>query len=195
MFFFNNRVLFFKMNYWLFILPIIAALVGWSIGKLATWFLIYRIWPKRKSAIADSISKFVVQEFSTLNLEQKIADPSNLSKARPVIESHIDNFLRVKLKDQMPMISMFIGDKTIDSLKTIFMQELENLFPEVMKHFAGNLQSEIGIEKIVRNKIAGISSEFVNKIAGKDLRYIATICAFTGFITAIIQIIITQLFV
>ena len=183
------------MNYWLFILPIIGALLGWSISKLATWFLIYRIWPKRQPAIADSISKFVVQEFSTLNLEQKIADPSNLLKARPVIESHIDHFLRVKLKDQMPMISMFIGDKTIDSLKTIFMQELENLFPEVMKHFAGNLKSEMGIEKMVRNKISGVSSEYVNKILGKDLRYIAAICAFTGFITALIQIIITQLFV
>jgi uncharacterized membrane protein YheB (UPF0754 family) len=183
------------MNYWLFILPIFAALVGWSIGKLAIWVLIYRIWPKRQPAIAESISKFVVQEFSTLNLEQKIADPSNLSKARPVIESHIDHFLRVKLKDQMPMISMFIGDKTIDSLKTIFMQELENLFPEVMKHFAGNLQSEMGIEKMVRNKISGVSSEYVNKIVGKNLRYIAAICGFTGFITALIQIIITQLFV
>src|SRR5689334_21802979 len=182
------------MNYWLFLLPLIAALIGWGIGKLATWFLIYRIWPKRQPAIADGISKFVVQEFSTLNLEQKIADPSNLSKARPVIESHIDNFLRVKLKDEMPMISMFIGDKTIDSLKTIFMQELENLFPEVMKHFAGNMKSEMGIEKLVREKIAGISSGNVKKILGKELRYIAALCAITGFVTALIQIVITQLF-
>jgi len=183
------------MNYWLFILPIIAALIGWGIGKLATWFLVYKIWPKRQPAIADGVSRLVVQEFSTLNLEQKIADPSNLSKARPVIESHIDNFLRVKLKDQMPMISMFIGDKTIESLKTIFMQELETLFPEVMKHFAGNMKAEMGIEKMVREKISGISSEYVNKILGKELRYIAAICAFTGFITALIQIVITQLFV
>lgn len=183
------------MNYWLFILPIIAALIGWSIGKLAIWFLVYRIWPKRQSAIADGVSRFVVQEFSSLNLEQKIADPANLSKARPVIESHIDNFLRVKLKEQMPMISMFIGDKTIDSLKAIFLKELENLFPEVMKQFAGNMKTDLGIEKIVREKISGISSEYVNKILGKDLRYIASICAFTGFITALIQILITQLFV
>lgn len=182
------------MNYWLFLLPFIGAFIGWIIGKLATWFLIYRMWPKRQPAIADGISRFVVQEFSSLNLEQKIADPSNLSKARPVIESHIDNFLRVKLKEQMPMISMFIGDKTIDSLKGIFLKELENLFPEVMKQFAGNMKTELGIERIVREKISGISSGNVNKILGKDLRYIAAICAFTGFITALIQIVITNLF-
>jgi len=93
------------------------------------------------------------------------------------------------------MISMFIGDKTIDSLKNIFMQELENLFPEVMKHFASNLKSEMGIEKLVREKVSGISSEYVNKILSKELRYIAAICAITGFFTAIIQIVITQLFV
>ena len=183
------------MNYWLFILPIIAALIGWGIGKLATWFLVYRIWPKRQPAVAEGVSRFVVQEFSSLNLEQKIADPSNLSKARPVIESHIDNFLRVKLKDQMPMISMFIGDKTIDSLKAIFLKELENLFPEVMKQFAGNMKNDLGIEKMVRVKITGISSEYVSKILSKELRYIAAICALTGFITAFIQIVITQLFV
>lgn len=183
-----------NMNYWLFILPFIAALIGWGIGKLATWFLVYKVWPKRQPVIAEGISKFVVQEFSSLNLEQKIADPSNLSKARPVIESHIDNFLRVKLKDQMPMISMFIGDKTIDSLKSIFLQELENLFPEVMKQFAGNMKTELGIERLVRDKISGISSEYVNKILSKELRYIPAICALTGFTTALIQIGITTLF-
>jgi hypothetical protein len=183
------------MNYWLFIFPFIAALIGWGIGKLATWFLLYRIWPKRQPAMAEGISKFVVQEFSSLNLEQKIADPSNLSKAMPMIESHIDNFLRVKLKEQMPMISMFIGDKTIESLKTIFMKELEILFPEVMKHFAGNMKTEMGIESIVRQKISGISSEYVNKILSRELRYIAAICAITGFVTALIDILITNLFV
>ena len=183
------------MNYWPYLFPIIAALVGWLIGKLATIYLVFRVWPKRQPAIADGISKFVVQEFSSLNLEQKIADPSNLSKARPVIESHIDNFLRVKLKEQMPMISMFIGDKTIDSLKGIFLKELENLFPEVMKQFAGNMKNDLGIEKMVRVKITGISSEYVSKILSKELRYIAAICAITGFITALIKIVIIQLFV
>lgn len=195
------------MNYWLLLFPFIAALIGWGIGKMATWLLFYPvapkkiigisfqgIWPRRKPAIAESISRFVVQEFSSLNLEQKIADPSNLSKARPVIESHIDHFLRVKLKDQMPMISMFIGDKTIDSLKTIFMQELENLFPEVMKNFAGNMNTGLGIERTVREKISGISSQYVHQLLNKELRWIAIICAFTGFITCFIQIIIILLF-
>jgi hypothetical protein len=49
-------------------------------------------------------------------------------------------FLRIKLKDEMPMLSMFIGDKTITSLKKFFMQEIEILFPQVMKQFAANLE-------------------------------------------------------
>jgi uncharacterized membrane protein YheB (UPF0754 family) len=195
------------MNYWLFLLPFIAALIGWIIGKMATWSLFYPldpkkilgftlqgVWPRRQPAIADGIAKFVVQEFSSLNLEQKIADPSNLSKATPVIESHIDHFLRVKLKEQMPMISMFIGDKTIDTLKGIFLKELENLFPEVMKQFAGNMKTDLGIERIVKEKISGISSDYVQKLLSKELRSIAVLCAFTGFITALIQIIIIILF-
>jgi uncharacterized membrane protein YheB (UPF0754 family) len=195
------------MNYWLFLLPFIAALIGWIIGKMATLSLFYPLnpkkvlgftfqgaWPRRQPALADGIAKFVVQEFSSLNLEQKIADPSNLSKATPVIESHIDHFLRVKLKEQMPMISMFIGDKTIDTLKGIFLKELENLFPEVMKQFAGNLKTDLGIERIVREKISGLSSDYVQELLNKELRWIAVLCAFTGFITALIQVFIILLF-
>jgi uncharacterized membrane protein YheB (UPF0754 family) len=92
------------------------------------------------------------------------------------------------------MISMFIGDKTIDTLKGIFLKELENLFPEVMKQFAGNMKTDLGIERIVKEKISGISSNYVQKLLSKELRSIAVLCAFTGFITALIQVIIIILF-
>ena len=71
----------------------------------------------------------------------------------PLIEKHMDDFLRNKLKEKMPMISMFIGDKTINTLKEVFLKEIEDLFPQVMKQFAGNLKSELNIEQMVVTKI------------------------------------------
>jgi hypothetical protein len=38
---------------------------------------------------------------------------------------------------------MFIGDKTIEELKTVFMEELELLFPALMNSYSGNLNQII----------------------------------------------------
>ena len=82
----------------------------------------------------------------------------------PVIENHVDDFLRSKLKDKIPVLSMFIGEKTITSLKEVFMQEIETIFPEVMKQFAGNLKNELDLEEIVIKKVAGFSSDKLEEI-------------------------------
>jgi hypothetical protein len=55
----------------------------------------------------------------------------------------LDLFFREKLTAKMPMISMFIGDKTIEELKAVFMEELELLFPELMNSYSGNLNQLI----------------------------------------------------
>ena len=60
------------------------------------------------------------------------------------------------------MISMFIGDKTINTLKTVFMKEIEDLFPQVMQQFAGELKNDLNIEQMVVSKINNISPEKMN---------------------------------
>jgi len=55
------------------------------------------------------------------------------------------------------MLSMLMGDKTINQLKTAFLTELETLFPVLMTSYITNLQKEFDIEKLVSEKIAGFS--------------------------------------
>jgi hypothetical protein len=57
----------------------------------------------------------------------------------PMIGAHVDNFLKNKLSDEMPFLSLFIGDKTIKSLKKTFMQELEILFPQINEKLCRSL--------------------------------------------------------
>ena len=61
-------------------------------------------------------------------LKEKVTDPENLNKLKPEIETHIDSFLREKLKETFPMLSMFIGDKTINQLKSCFFTGIGNPF-------------------------------------------------------------------
>lgn len=69
------------------------------------------------------------------SIEEKFIQPENFEKIMPQIEQHVDDFLRNKLSESMPMISMFIGDRTINQLKELFMKELKIIFPASIQSY------------------------------------------------------------
>ncbi len=199
------------MNYWLLLIPVISAFIGWFTNWIAIKMLFHPreprkilgmtfqgIFPKRQKQFAEKLGKLVSAEFLSFgDIEQKISDPQNLKKIMPMIEKHVDDFLRVKLSSEMPVLSMFIGDKTINSLKKVFMQEIEILFPQVMKQFAANLKTELDLEHIVIEKVSGFSSdkleEILYQIMSKEFRFVEIIGAVIGFIIGGVQVLITVL--
>lgn len=68
--------------------------------------------------------------------------PHQLEQLMPVIEEKLDHFFRNRLAEKLPMISMFIGDKTIQQLKEVFLEELRTMFPELIHSFGSNIQKE-----------------------------------------------------
>lgn len=194
------------MNYWLFILPFVSAMIGWGIQSLFVrllfhpthpkkfaGFTIQGIFPKNQAALAAQLGQLARNEFASLDLEKKVSDPAHLDKIMPMIEEHVDDFLRNKLKAQMPMISMFVGEKTIQSLKAVFLQELQSLFPQVMSKFAGNIQSEIDPGKVVAEKMAAFPCGKLEQMLAPQLRRISSSGAIIGFIVGLIQVIFTFL--
>lgn len=200
------------MNNWLFIIiPLISAFIGWVTNWVAIKMLFHPrepkkilgitfhgIFPKRQQQFAEKLGKLVSAEFLSFDdIEEKISNPDNLKKIMPMIENHIDDFLRNRLTTEMPVISMFIGDKTITKLKESFMKEIEQLFPKVMKQYAVNLKDQLDLEQIVIKKVAGFSSdkleEVLYQIMSKEFRFVEIIGAVIGFIIGLIQVIITQL--
>ena len=156
------------------------------------------IFPKRQKVFAEKLGKMISDEFLSFeDIEGKITNPQNLQKLMPMIENHVDNFLRNKLSDEMPFLSMFIGDKTINSLKKIFMQELETLFPQVMKNYAGHLKEELDLEKIVTEKVSAFSTDklesILYQIMSKEFRFVEILGGVIGFIIGIVQVLITML--
>ena len=200
------------MNYWLLIIiPLISAFIGWVTNWVAIKMLFHPrepkkilgttfhgIFPKRQQQFAEKLGKLVSAEFLSFNdIEEKISNPENLKKIMPMIENHVDDFLRNRLSNEMPVISMFIGDKTIGKLKEAFMKEIELLFPPVMKQYALNLKDELDLEHIVIKKVAAFSSdkleEVLYQIMSKEFRFVEIIGAVIGFIIGLVQVIITQL--
>ena len=199
------------MTWWLYTIPFISAFIHWLTiwmalkllfhprqPKKILGFTLHGVFPKRQKQIAESLGRIVGQELlSFSDIEKTITNPANLQKILPLAEEHIDNFLRNKLKETMPMISMFIGDKTINQLKTVFMKELEDLFPVIMKNYVTHLKNDLDLEKIVVDKISSFSSDrletMLNQILTKEFRFVEVIGAALGFFIGLLQIFLTLL--
>ena len=154
------------------------------------------IFPKNQRLIAEKLGQVVGKELLSFDeIEQKITSPENLEKLKPEIEAHIDNFLGHKLKEVFPMLSMFIGDKTITQLKAAFLLELESLFPVLMKGYMAKLQHDLDLEKIVTEKVAGFSSakleDILNQITKREFKFLEFVGGFFGFVIGIIEVLVT----
>jgi uncharacterized membrane protein YheB (UPF0754 family) len=197
------------MNNWLLLIPVISSFIGWITNWVAIKMLFHPkepkkilgitfqgIFPKRQHQFAIKLGKLVSEELISFDeISEKISSGNNLQKVMPLIEEHLDHFLKVKLAASMPMISMFIGDKTINQLKAVFITELEELFPKIMQQYSHQIKDEIDIEKIVTDKVQAFSSDkledILYSIMAKEFRFIEILGAILGFIIGVIQVVIT----
>ena len=192
-----------------YILPVLlSAFTGW----VTTWiaikmlfhprrpinilgFKLQGIFPKNQQLIAQKLGQVVSKEFlSFAEIEAKVTNPDNLQQLKPEIEKHIDTFLKEKLKTVFPMLSMFIGEKTITQLKDAFLMELENLFPILMKSYMTKLEKDLDLEKIVTEKVANFSSEkledILDQITKKEFQFLEVVGGFFGLLIGLLQVFI-----
>ncbi len=197
------------MTWTLILIPIISAFIGWFTNWIAIKMLFHPrvpkkilgitfhgIFPKRQQQFAEKLGKLVSQELlSFSDIETKITNPENLEKIMPTVDKHIDEFLRVKLADSMPVISMFIGDKTINQLKEVFLAEMRILFPVIMGNYMAKLKDDLDLEKIVVAKVSSFSSDkleqILNQIMSREFKFVEIIGGVLGFIIGLVQILIT----
>jgi hypothetical protein len=153
------------MSSWLLVLPLITGVLGWIIHSIAANFFInhfqkihaHQLLGDSQPNLVKAASKLAVEHLAaSKDLEKKASDPETLKKLMPIIEAHIDHFLRNKLQTALPMIAMFVGEKTLQQLKTVFMSELEEIFPDVMKQYVNNLTNESDIEQQLVEKISKV---------------------------------------
>lgn len=197
------------MNWTLLLIPFISAFIGWFTNWIAIKMLFHPkepkrflgitfhgIFPKRQQQFAEKLGKLVSEELlSFSDIESKITNPENVDKIMPMVDQHIDEFLRVKLPASMPVISMFIGDKTINQLKEVFLSEMKALFPQIMGNYMGKLKTDLDLEKIVVNKVSAFSTDklenILNQIMSKEFKFVELLGGILGFIIGIFQVLLT----
>ena len=198
------------MNWTHYVIPVfLSAFTGWVTTWIAIKMLfhprnpvsvlglkIQGIFPKNQQLIAQKLGQMVSKELLSFSeIEMKVTDPDNLKQLKPEIEKHIDIFLQEKLKDLFPMLSMFIGEKTINQLKDAFLMELESLFPVLMKSYMTKLEKDLDLEKIVTEKVAGFSTkkleDILDQITKKEFKFLELIGGIFGLLIGLIQVFIS----
>lgn len=179
------------MNYWLFLIPVVSGFLGWLIYKIAVIYFLKIYWLKKQITVSKSIGNWASNVFSFSDIEQKISDSSVLDQAMPSIENHIDIFLNEKLQQEIPMLSMFIGTKTTDKIKDIFINQLKQLFPEVMSQMVKKLKEDFNIGEKISEKLTDFETQkiIINKLADQ-LKILPLSGLIVGVIIGIVNLIL-----
>lgn len=176
----------------LYLIPFLAALTGWLTNKITILFLL-RSFSGRQQQLAVQTGEFVAtQLFSFDDIRHKLADPEKIKSMIPVVEAHMDTFLREKLPEAMPVFKMFIGDSTIQQVKKVLVTELDNMFPQIIDQYLQQAQKELDVRAIVSRKITELSTGQIKTLlkisVGRELRLAELGGAAFGFLIGLLQL-------
>lgn len=190
----------------LFLLPLIAALIGWATNYLAIkmlfhprepkkiiWFSIQGVFPKRQNQIAEKLGTLVANElFSMKDIRQRIEELSTQPEAMEEVGKRIEKTIRGKLISAFPMLSMFLSDDMIVKVTNLFKGELEDFMKASASGLALKMEESIDVEALVREKVSTFSSDKVEELLigfmEQEFRFIEKIGAVLGFIIGCVQV-------
>ena len=158
--------------------------------------LFHGIFPKGQQQFALKLGSVVANDLLHVDeIVDKIKDPKNLDSLKPFIDKHVDEFLKIKLTEKLPVISMFLGDSSLNKVKKGLIEEIDLLLPQVIEQFTTSLQQKLDIQSIVAEKVAQFSSDKLEQILvdimKKEFKFVEILGGVLGFIIGILQVLLT----
>ena len=117
----------------LILIPLMSAILGWFIA----WLFIKILFAPWNNSLKNFIQNLQIE-----SLVPPSSSKAQLAAILPFIDEKFDDFFKQKLAEKMPMISMFIGDKTVAQLKSVFLDELQLIFPTVLNQYLNNTKDD-----------------------------------------------------
>lgn len=192
----------------IYLLPFIAALIGWATNYLAIKMLFHPhepkkiigltfhgVFPKRQAQIAEKLGELVANElFSIKDVAKKIEDLSTQPEALEEVGKRIEKTIRGKLMAAFPMLSMFLSDEMIENVTSLFKGELEDFLRVSAEGLSSKLEESVDVQALVREKVQAFSSNKVEELLlgfmEQEFRFIEKIGAVLGFIIGCIQLVL-----
>lgn len=152
----------------IFLIPILTGLFGW----LLIWLLARSLFfPTNRiqiggfsweSNLARLINHFPVE----LLIPNETYSEASFKAMQPLLEEKLDFFFNHTIKEKLPMMSMFIGEKSVAQLKSVFLEELASIFPQLIGQFTQNAKKNISKSFAVKlsDKLAPIVMKAIKPI-------------------------------
>ncbi len=194
----------------IYLFPFVSAFIGWVTNWIAIKMLfhprvekkmlgirIQGIFPKRQQQFAEKLGSLVARELISFDdLSVKINSPQTIQSILPVVETHVNQFIDTKLKEEIPLLSMFITDNTLVKIKKGIVHEVELMFPNLLQNMLTGLEKDLDVERIVINKVQNFSSDKLESILmdimKKEFKFVELVGAVLGFLIGVLQLILTM---
>lgn len=137
---------------------LLGALFGWLISLITISLFFKPASPAQIAGlnfqgILPSLKPLLIARASELvkngNWSQKINNPQLIKQLLGELETHVDGFLKTKLKEAFPLLSNFMGEKTLSKFKDAFMTEAADKLPLMIQSFAGQLSQHIEPARLI----------------------------------------------
>ena len=197
-------------DYSLYLLPFIAAAIGWVTNYLAIKMLFHPrkpmrflfiefqgVFPKRQSALASKLGEVVATELLSSKdiaktFAQNLQGPALIKR----ISERVKVVLTVDLPKSFPMISMILNPELIAVVQKSFADNISDSITSFVEHLGEPVADSLNVREMVESKVKAFSSDKLEEILfslmKKEFRFIEISGAVLGFFIGLIQVMLVQ---
>ncbi len=198
-----------QIHWLLFLLPLIAALIGWMTNYIAVKMLFHPkepkkivgitfhgVFPKRQNVLAEKLGQLVADElFSVSDVSAKIKEFATSDEAMNEVGKRIEMTIRNKLVQAFPMLAMFLTDEMVEKVTGLFKNELKDFLSATSQGMGEKLEENLNVEAMVKERVNAFSSEklekLLNQLMKKEFKFIELVGAILGFLIGCLQLVIS----
>jgi uncharacterized membrane protein YheB (UPF0754 family) len=195
----------------IYLLPFIAAAVGWFTNFIAVkmlfrpqrpinffFFKLQGVFPKNQKLVAERIGKMIAEELlSSDDIKDKMSTQDNIEFIKTVFETKIEDYLNNTFPQNYPITSVFFGQKRKTKIKEDLVLQVEKAAPDVIDQYIRNLEMSFNVEEIVQDRVEKLSPARLEKlimgILDKEFAFIEWVGALIGFLIGLIQVALVSL--
>ena len=193
----------------IWLIPLLNALFGWSIIYMLFWFLFYPrqkqnffifemqgFIPKNLSSWGKQLGGYISENVVNIpKMKDSLLKSEKLQQIHQMLELKVDDFLRNKLKEKIPVFSMFITEGLISKMKEILVEELAGLVPSVIEQIASGMEEQFNISKLIDERVNAVAIPEIERLfyrhAGKGIATLKIVVGALGFGLGCLEILFT----
>jgi len=191
-------------------IPLVTALIGWFTNWVAIRMLFrprnplkvlgfpfQGLIPRRQEDLARQTAEIIESEILHQHAIRNAIQSMDIEPhLRALVERMVDKKLREKLAS-IPFVGSFINDSTLQMIKKMAVDSLQEELPTIVEKVSEDLESKIQVRHMVQQRIQSLDLDalenIVKRVAEKEFKTIENLGAVLGFLVGLIQVLLLLL--